>query len=183
MKKAILLVGLLVLAMGSASAQDFSTEATDFAALMLNNTIAQMQQAQAILKIMSAAEGAGALDYQNIWGVAYGGLVLASINNQVTGLTLDAILNTNYTYGGYPLYVVVGRAVNMLGQNATEVFGDPQGTEGLSKLLMAQVEVLKDPTLYDYDFLKAYSTELAKTMYAGILFFIELAKEIPEAFT
>ncbi|MEM1671092.1 MAG: hypothetical protein QXU31_06960 [Archaeoglobaceae archaeon] len=45
MKKAVLLLGLLVLAMGSASAQDFTMNATDFAAALLNQSIAGMGQA------------------------------------------------------------------------------------------------------------------------------------------
>ncbi|MEM2346194.1 MAG: hypothetical protein QXN49_06480 [Archaeoglobaceae archaeon] len=186
MKKAVLIVGLLVLAMGSASAADFSVPATDFAKLMINNTIAQMQQVQSILSILDAANGTtpAALKFQNVWGVAYGGMVLASINNQVTGLTLEAILNNSYSYSGMKLYELVGASIDYLGSNASVVFGDPEGTKGLAKLLAAQVTVLGDKgASYAYNYNQAYATELAKTMYAGVLMFIKMAQAIPAAFT
>jgi len=185
MKKAVLFVGLLVLAMGTVAAADFTVPATDFAKLMLNNTIAQMDQGQTLLAIMSSAKNAGALDYRNVWGVIYGGMVLTSVNNQITGLVLNTILTNNSTHATTtPLYAIVGQAVNMLGQNATDVFGDPEGTRGLSELLNAQLTVLKSSLSADgYPYLKEYATELAETMWAGSVFFIDLAKEIVRAFT
>ena len=182
MKKAVLFVGLLVLAMGTVAAADFNVSATDFAKLMLNNTIAQMDQGQTLLAIMSSAKDAGALNYQNVWGVIYGGMVLTSVNNQITGLVLNTILTNNSTHASIPLYNIVGQAVNMLGQNATDVFGDPEGTKGLSELLNAQLTVLKDSLSGGYPYLQEYATELAETMWAGSVFFIDLAREIAEAF-
>ena len=192
MKKAVLFVGLLVLAtMGTASAA-FNTDAVDFAKLMLNNTAAQMQQTLSILMILDKASGSGSPDlFQNLWGVAYGGMVLASINNQITGKALEAILNDAYTadmtYYGHgaseKLYDVVGYAISDLGNNADQVFGNPEGTHGLAELLYAQYYVLADPNnQFDYDYLQAYATNLAKLMYAGVEFFIKLAQAIDEAF-
>lgn len=189
--KAILLVGLLVLAIVPASAQ-FNMNATEFAQLMLNNTVAQLKQGQSILMILSKAQRSGSPElFQNIWGVAYGGMVLASINNQVTGLALETILDDSYTvdmtdYGlgsAEYLYDVVGYAVSDLGANADTVFGNPEGDYGLAELLMAQLYVLSDPNnVYDYDYLGAYASELAKTMYAGLQFFIDLMSAVDEAF-
>jgi hypothetical protein len=192
MKKAVLFVGLLVLAtMGTASAA-FNTDATDFAKLMLNNTVAQMQQTLSILMILDKASTSGSPDlFQNLWGVAYGGMVLASINNQITGTALEAILNDAYTadmtYYGHgaseKLYDVVGYAISDLGNNADQVFGNPEGTNGLAELLYAQYYVLTDPNnQFAYDYLEAYATNLAKLMYAGAEFFIKLAQAIHEAF-
>jgi hypothetical protein len=184
MKKAVLFVGLLVLAMGTVAAADnFTVDATEFAKLMLNNTIAQMDQGQTLLAIMASAENAGALNYSNVWGVIYGGMVLTSVNNQITGLVLNAILTNNSAHASIPLYAIVGQAVNMLGQNATEVFGDSGGTKGLYKLLNAQLTVLKDSISSGYPYLQEYATELAETMWAGSVFFIELAKAIAQTFS
>jgi hypothetical protein len=191
MKKAVLFVGLLVLAtMGTASAA-FNTDATEFAKLMLNNTAAQMQQTLSILMILDKASSNSTDLFQNLWGIAYGGMVLASINNQITGTALEAILNEDYTadmtYYGHDanekLYDVVGYAISDLGNNADQVFGDPEGTHGLAELLYAQYYVLADPNdEFDYDYLQAYATNLAKLMYAGVEFFINLAQAIDEAF-
>jgi len=185
MKKAVLFVGLLVLAMGTVAAADnFTVDATEFAKLMLNNTIAQMDQGQTLLAIMASAENVGALNYSNVWGVIYGGMVLTSVNNQITGLVLNAILTKNSAHDAtLPLYAIVGQAVNMLGQNATDVFGDSGGTKGLYKLLNAQLTVLEDSISGGYPYLQEYATELAETMWAGSVFFIELAKAIAQTFS
>ncbi|MEM0302839.1 MAG: hypothetical protein QXI54_06710 [Archaeoglobaceae archaeon] len=191
MKKAVLLLALLVLSMYPASAA-FNKDATDFAKLMLNNSIAQMQQGLSILMMLNKAQASGSPElFQNLWGVAYGGMVLASINNQVTGAVLEFILDdtntvdmTDYGLGASEyLYDVVGYAINDLGANADTVFGNPEGDYGLAELLYAQMYVLTDPdNLYDYDYLAAYATNMAKMIYAGVEFFIKLASEIPNAF-
>ncbi|MEM2346196.1 MAG: hypothetical protein QXN49_06490 [Archaeoglobaceae archaeon] len=118
-------------------------------------------------------------------------MVLASINNQVTGAVLEFILDdtntvdmTDYGLGASEyLYDVVGYAINDLGANADTVFGNPEGDYGLAELLYAQMYVLTDPdNLYDYDYLAAYATNMAKMIYAGVEFFIKLAGAIDEAF-
>jgi hypothetical protein len=104
---------------------------------------------------------------------------------------LEAILNDAYTadmtdYGlsdSEKLYDVVGYAISDLGNNADQVFGNPEGTNGLAELLYAQYYVLTDPNnRFAYDYLQAYATNLAKLMYAGVEFFIKLAQAIDEAF-
>lgn len=193
MKKAVLLLGLLVLAMGSASAQDFTMNATDFAAALLNQSIAGMGQAQNFLMIIvKTSESNNTNIFQNLWGIAYGGVVLASINNQVTNMVLAEILDDSNTVDisawGYGtdeyLYDVIGYALNTMGSQGDIVFGDPAGNSGLARLLMAQVKLMENPSSYgyDYDFAAEYAKELAKTIAAGLYFTLKLLEQIPTAF-
>ncbi|MEM4615861.1 MAG: hypothetical protein QXY19_02525 [Archaeoglobaceae archaeon] len=179
--------------MGSASAQDFTMNATDFAAALLNQSIAGMGQAQNFLMIIVKTSGSNNPNiFQNLWGIAYGGVVLASINNQVTNMVLAEILDDNNTVDisawGYGtdeiLYDVIGYALNTMGSQGDIVFGDPAGEKGLARLLMAQVMLMENPSSYgyDYDFAAEYAKELAKTIAAGFYFTMELLKAIPSAF-
>jgi len=76
--------------------------------------------------------------FQNLWGVTYGGLILAGFNNQVTALVLNEISNTaadlNY----------IGLAFSYLGSNASTVFEDANGNTGLAKLMAAQISALQN---------------------------------------
>lgn len=118
--------------------------------------------------------------FQNLWGVTYGGLILAGFNNQVTALVLNEISNTaadlNY----------IGLAFSYLGSNASTVFGDANGNAGLAKLMAAQVSALQNASkLYQpgETLLQAYARALSQTIYADTLAFIKLAKAIPAAFS
>lgn len=192
MKRAILLLGLLMVAIGSASAGDFTLDATDFAAALLNQTIAGMGQAQSFLMILVKANESGSLNFQNLWGIAYGGVVLGSISNEVTNMVFAEILDDSNTVDvsdwglgtDEKLYDVIGYAVNTMGSNGSIVFGDAAGSAGLARLLKAQVLLMDDPSAYgyDYDFAAEYAKELAKTIAAGFYFTMELLKAIPSAF-
>lgn len=195
MKRAILLIGLLVLAIGSASAQqqNFELNATDFAAALLNQSIAGMGQAQNFLMILvKASESNNTYLFQNLWGIIYGGVVLASINNEVTNMVLAEILDDNNTVDisdwGYSdveyLYDVIGYALNTMGAKGDVVFGDAAGNSGLARLLKAQVLLMQDPGAYDYDydFAAEYAKELARTIAAGLYFTLKLLEKIPQAF-
>lgn len=186
-----LIVIAVILLIFPVSAGDFSINATDFAKLMLNNTIEQLRMSQSIFKIFDLSDDQLPDIYQNFWGIIYGFMVLQSVNNQITNEVLEAMNNESYTadmsyygYGEMKLYDVVGESVNMLGASSEEVFGDPQGTKGVARIFYSEYYVLKDPEdEYEYDYLGAYSSELVKTFYSSTQFFIKLLDAIDEAFT
>ncbi len=191
--KAVLLLVLMLVAMGSASAQDFEMNATDFAAALLNQSISGMEQAQAFLMILNKASDSEVENlFQNFWGIVWGGVVLGSINNQVTSMVLEEMLDENnkenLTDYGWPgehtLYDTVGMAFNIMGSNGDVVFGDAAGNQGLARLLMAQVLLMDNPAQYgyDYDFAAEYAKAMAKTMFAGLQFAMKLLEVIPDAF-
>ncbi len=118
--------------------------------------------------------------FQNLWGVTYGGLILAGFNNQVTALVLNEISGNDGDLKN------VGLAFSYLGSNASTVFGDANENAGLAKLMAAQVSALQDKNItYQGNeiLLQAYARALSQTIYADTLAFIKLAKAIPAAFS
>jgi hypothetical protein len=174
------------------SAGDFSISAVEIGKLMVNNTVEQLRNSRYIFQIFDHSYDTLQDIYQNLWGVIYGLLVLQYKNNQITNMALDAMLNDSYTAdmskfgysGSEKLYDVVGYSVDMVGANSEEVFGDLQGSKGISRLVYSEYYVLKDPNdEFEYDYLGAYATELTLFFYSGVQFFIKLAGAIDEAFT
>lgn len=184
-----LLISLLILF--PVEAENFNVSLTDLGSLLVNNTITQLKISQSIFMIFELFDDHDPAIYQNFWGIIYGFMVLQSVNNQITNEVLEAMNNESYTadmsyygYGEMKLYDVVGESVNMLGASSEEVFGDPQGTKGVARIFYSEYYVLRDPKdELEYDYLGAYATEIVKTFYAGVQFFIKLTDAIEETFT
>jgi len=189
--RAVALVALLLIIL-PVSAGDFSVSAVEIGKLMVNNTVEQLRNSRYMFMILDLSDNTLQDIYQNLWGIVYGLLVLQYVNNQMTNLALDAMLNDSYTAdmskfgysGSEKLYDVVGYSVDMIGANAEDVFGDPQGSKGLARIVNAEYYVLKDPNdEFEYDYLGAYATELTLFFYSGVQFFIKLADAIDRAFS
>lgn len=192
MKKYIVLglIAAMVVAMAPAmAANNYNMPADDFAAAMLKNTISNLDIGNKFLDVLDKANttvsASGWYLFQNLWGVAYGGLILAGFNNQITALVLDNI-STNSTDLGY-----IGLGLSYLGSNASTVFGDIAGSKGLARLFAAQVDALTRTTTnntaaYYYQpgetMLQGYARALSQTIYADVLVLYDLAKAIPAAF-
>jgi hypothetical protein len=184
MKKAIFVALVFLLAMQTASAQNFTMKAEDFGAAILRNMISSLELSQSVLKVLYLANSTTGVPatgnmMQNMWGVIYGGLVLAGWQNQIVALALSD-LQTNDTHRAD-----IGRAINFLGQNATTVFGDPGGMSGIARLLNGSVLALSNGSKYyngTETYLQAYGRAIAAQVNSTALFLIELAKQIPLAF-
>jgi len=165
---------------------NFQMEGNDFAAVMLRNTISNLEVGNKFLDVLNAANDSAYLTtqgwylFRNLWGVAYGGLVVAGWNNQITALVLDAVANNDTDL------IYVGSAFNYLGSNATTVFGNPNGDYGLAMLFKNQTEVLTEES-YTYQpgetILEAYARALTETILHDVVALIKMAKAIPAAFT
>lgn len=187
MKKAMILLGLaMILVVQTASAQpNFSMRAEDFGAAILRNMIANLELGQSMLKVLYLANGTPGVQatgnmMQNMWGIIYGGLVLAGWQNQILALAISD-LETNVTHR-----TDLGNAINFLGRNASVVFGDPGGTTGIARLLNGTVMALSNGSKYyngTETYLQAYGRAIAAQVNSTVLFLIELAKAIPAAFT
>lgn len=186
MRRQLLIIGLvLLLSVHTASAQNFTIKAEEFGAAILRNMIANLELGQSILKVLYLANNTPGVQatgnmMQNMWGVIYGGLVLAGWQNQITALAISD-LEQNATHRAD-----IGNAINFLGKNATTVFGDPAGTTGIAKLLNGTVLALSNSSKYyngTETYLQAYGRALAAQVNSTVLFLIELAKAIPAAFT
>ena len=186
MKGAILLIALaLVLAMQTVSGQNFTMKAEDFGAAILRNMIANLELSQSALKVLYLANNTTGVPatgnmMQNMWGVIYGGLVLAGWQNQILALALRD-LEQNATHRAD-----IGNAINFLGKNASVVFGDPGGTSGIARLLNGSVLALSNGSKYyngTETYLQAYGRALAAQVNSTALFLIELTRQIPLAFS
>lgn len=181
----ILLALLLPLTMGTASAENFTMPLQNFSAAILRNAIANLELSQSVLKVLALANNTPGVQQtgnmmQNMWGVVYGGLVLAGWQTQINSLAFKD-LEQNETHR-----TDFGRAINFLGKNASTVFGDPGGTTGLAKLLNGSVLVLQNDSMYYQSgetYLQAYGRAIAAQLNSTVLFLIELTKAIPQAFT
>ncbi|WP_456469704.1 hypothetical protein [Archaeoglobus sp.] len=179
-------LALMIMMAPAMAAKNYQMEGNDFAAAMLRNTISNLEIGNKFLDVLNAANDSATVQtlgwyvFQNLWGIAYGGLVIAGWNNQITATVLDAIAtnDTDLTY--------VGLAFSYLGSNASTVFGNPNGDYGLAMLFKNQTQVLAN-TSYTYQagetILQAYARALAETMVHDVVALIKLAKAIPAAFT
>ncbi len=171
--------------MQTVSAQNFTMKAEDFGAAILRNMIANLELGQSVLKVLYLANNTSGVSatgnmMQNMWGVIYGGLVLAGWQNQIMALAMSD-LETNETHRRD-----IGNAINFLGKNASVVFGDPGGTSGIAKLLNGTVLALSNNSKYyngTETYLQAYGRAIAAQINSTVLFLIELAKQIPATFT
>ena len=187
-----LVVALAVLvSMTTAMATDFSMNATDYAAALLMNTIGNLQLGAKVLDLLYAVNESDDSSnlFQNFWGLAYGGLLVAGWNNQVTATVIDELANTsntNLTQQRKDL----SEAIRYMANNTTVVFGDTAGNAGLSKLLKHQVLALQNKSIETLNstgemvpLVEAYADALITMVVKNIYFTVELLKAIPQALT
>ncbi|MEM0203470.1 MAG: hypothetical protein QXO16_05830 [Archaeoglobaceae archaeon] len=178
----VVAVAVVLLAIPVGADQNFTISAEEFGSAMVSNTIANLKLGQAFLKALALANDTVTSDgymFQNMWGVIYGGIVLSSWNNKVTALVLDNLTkdNTNLTK--------LGLAINYLGRNASVVFGDSAGTQGIALLIKGQYNALNNVSrTYDgtTPLLTAYVGTIADQIHSTVLFMIELGKATKSAF-
>lgn len=165
-------------------AADFNISAEEFGAAMLRATISSIDISQQTLKVLVLANNSTEVQttgymFQNLWGIIYGGVVLAGWQNKISMLVLEEISNNSEHYNEF------GAGINYLGSNATTVFGDTQGTKGLARIMMGYLMALNNSSrLYDSreTLLQAYAEKIAMGFYSNVVFLIELFKAIPSAF-
>ena len=187
-----LVVALAVLvSMTPAMASDFSMNATEYAAAFLMNTIGNLQLGAKVLDLLYAVNASDQESnlFQNFWGLAYGGLLVAGWNNQVTATVIDELANTsntNLTQQRKDL----SEAIRYMANNTTVVFGDTAGTAGLSLLLKHQVLALQNRSIETLNstgqmvpLVEAYADALITMVVKNIYFTVELLKAIPQALT
>uniref|UniRef100_A0A7C3RLM5 Uncharacterized protein n=1 Tax=Archaeoglobus fulgidus TaxID=2234 RepID=A0A7C3RLM5_ARCFL len=187
-----LVVALAVLvSMTPAMASDFSMNATEYAAAFLMNTIGNLQLGAKVLDLLYAVNESDDSSnlFQNFWGLAYGGLLVAGWNNQVTATVIDELANTsntNLTQQRKDL----SEAIRYMANNTTVVFGDTAGNAGLSKLLKHQVLALQNKSIETLNstgemvpLVEAYADALITMVVKNIYFTVELLKAIPQALT
>ena len=187
-----LVVALAVLvSMTPAMASDFSMNATEYAAAFLMNTIGNLQLGAKVLDLLYAVNATDQNSnlFQNFWGLAYGGLLVAGWNNQVTATVIDELANTsntNLTQQRKDL----SEAIRYMANNTTVVFGDTAGTAGLSLLLKHQVLALQNRSIETLNstgqmvpLVEAYADALITMVVKNIYFTVELLKAIPDALT
>jgi len=187
-----LVVALAVLvSMTTAMAKDFEMNATDYAAAFLMNTIGNLQLGAKVLDLLYAVNESDSNSnlFQNFWGLAYGGLLVAGWNNQVTATVIDELANTSNTNLSQQR-VDLSDAIRYMATNTSVVFGDTAGTAGLSLLLKHQVLALQNKSIETLNstgqmvpLVEAYADALITMVVKNIYFTVELLKAIPDALT
>lgn len=181
----LLAIGLLLAFPAAAQEGDFKEKPENLAKALLKSTIANLEIGNKFLNILVLANTSEnpTLAFQNLWGVVYGGLAIASWNNQITALVLDNI-TANQT-----LVDRIGTSINNLGRNASLVFGDMDGNYGITNLFKWQVKVLQNNTAYYYEddstritYLEAYADAITNTIKNTVDFMVELFKAYTAAF-
>ncbi len=167
------LLTVTLLSLQLAHAADFSMNSNEFAAVLLKHTISNLEISNKLIDVFnSVSQQTSDSLYQNLWGIAYGGVVLSGINNEVTAKVLDNIVNDPQKIA------TIGTAFDDLGSNATTIFGDADGTTGISMFLKKQVSILNNNDAV----LKDYADALARSIYSYVEFFVKLGRAIPDAF-
>jgi len=185
-----LVVALAVLvSMTPAMASDFSMNATEYAAAFLMNTIGNLQLGAKVLDLLYAVNESDQSSnlFQNFWGLAYGGLLVAGWNNQVTATVIDELARSGNLASQRQN---LSEAIRYMANNTTVVFGDTAGTAGLSLLLKHQVLALQNRSIETLNstgqmvpLVEAYADALITMVVKNIYFTVELLKAIPDALT
>ena len=185
-----LVVALAVLvSMTPAMASDFSMNATEYAAAFLMNTIGNLQLGAKVLDLLYAVNESDQSSnlFQNFWGLAYGGLLVAGWNNQVTATVIDELARSGNLASQRQN---LSEAIRYMANNTTVVFGDTAGTAGLSLLLKHQVLALQNRSIETLNstgqmvpLVEAYADALITMVVKNIYFTVELLKAIPQALT
>ncbi|MBO8179089.1 MAG: hypothetical protein H0Z19_01190 [Archaeoglobus sp.] len=176
--KITLMVLLIIITLAPVTvAEDFSMDSEQLAVVLLKNTISNLEMSNKFMAILDNS-GSDAV-YQNLWGVIYGTLTVMAVNNEVTTAILDEVSNSQ------ELSSKVGNAINTLGENSTVVFGDVNGTQGLSLVLRKEAEVLQNgsyPYSDDETISQAYARVVADFTSESVDFIVKLFSKIDEAF-
>jgi len=100
------------------------------------------------------------------------------VNNEVTTALLDEVSKSQ------ELSSKVGDAINSLGENSTVVFGDVNGSKGLTLILRKESEVLQNGS-YPYSdnetLSEAYARVVAEFTSRSVDFIVKLFSKIDEA--
>ncbi|AAB90141.1 MULTISPECIES: hypothetical protein [Archaeoglobus] len=176
MKKLLVASLALLILTPVALAEDFSMDAEQLAVVLLKNTISNLEMSNKFVEILDNS-GSDSV-YQNLWGVIYGALAVMAVNNEVTTALLDEVSKSQ------ELSSKVGDAINSLGENSTVVFGDVNGSKGLTLILRKESEVLQNGS-YPYSdnetLSEAYARVVAEFTSRSVDFIVKLFSKIDEA--
>jgi len=176
MKKLLVASLALLILTPVALAEDFSMDAEQLAVVLLKNTISNLEMSNKFVEILDNS-GSDSV-YQNHWGVIYGALAVMAVNNEVTTALLDEVSKSQ------ELSSKVGDAINSLGENSTVVFGDVNGSKGLTLILRKESEVLQNGS-YPYSdnetLSEAYARVVAEFTSRSVDFIVKLFSKIDEA--
>jgi len=113
------------------------------------------------------------LNFSNVWGLIYGGLV----SNYWNSFAIQEVLNaTQHNVSALKNFSL---AINYLGSNATTVFGDPEGTKGLTYLQKGVYDYLKN----NPQEAENLAGSLSSMFKAQVEFLIKLMQSVNTTFT
>ncbi len=168
----IFLIALVNIPSGLAA--DFNISAEEFGSSLLKNTISSIEISQQIIRVLLLANNSTDVQatgymFQNLWGIIYGGIVLAGWQNQISLLVLEEIGDNPEHYNE------LGAGINYLGSNATTFFGDAKGTQGLARIMTGYLMALNNSSRSYYTgdtLMEAYARAIVKELYVIELFMI-----------
>ncbi|MET1125126.1 MAG: hypothetical protein ABWW66_07725 [Archaeoglobaceae archaeon] len=154
------------------SVADVAELAISYVALSLEAVANLLQLMVASATNETLAAQGKSLNFSNVWGVIYGLLVNSYWTSEIAEKVLNVTLNNETALNN------TAAAINVLGSNATEFFGDPQGTKGLAYIYRNAYELLSS----DLTLLERLASDVAQLISQGLRFLVELGKAIPETF-
>lgn len=185
----LVLAIMLVTTPAMAESNDFNMSGEQFAAAFIKNTVSNLDLGAKFLHLLYAVNDSDSNSnlFQNLWGLVYGGVLVAGWNNQVTAEVIKTLADeTNLSSAR----VNISDAIKMMATNTSVVFGDVEGTQGLAALLKYQLDALqntsimtKNSTGVNVPLVEAYAEAIANTIVDNIKFTMELFKAIPDALT
>jgi hypothetical protein len=113
------------------------------------------------------------LNFSNVWGLIYGGLVSSYWNSQAVYEVLNATQHNVSAMKNFSL------AINYLGSNATTVFGDSEGTRGIAYLQKGIYEHLKS----NPQEVESLATSFSKMLKAQVELLIKMMESVNRTFT
>ncbi|WP_202319758.1 hypothetical protein [Archaeoglobus neptunius] len=145
----------------------------EFARIVVALLNLNFQAVQNLLDLFVSASTNSDLNFSNVWGLIYGGIVMNYWNNhilmsilEVTRTNASAMRNFSLTF-------------SYLGSNATVIFGDVEGTKGMSYLQSGIYQYLaKNPG--EIEKLASNLTKMFKTQAE---FLVRLMKSVNSTFT
>lgn len=183
------LVLALMLVCTPAMAEDFNMNGTEFAAGFIKNTVSNLHLGAKFLKLLyevNATDSDSNL-FQNLWGLVYGGVLVAGWNNQITSVVLDTLAESDNLTSQR---TDISESIRMMATNTSVVFGDTEGSQGLAALMKYQLKALQNKSItttnstgVEVPLVEAYAEALANTITDNIKFMMELFKAIPNALT
>jgi len=183
------LVLALMLVTAPAMAEDFSMNGTEFAAAFIKNTVSNLDLGAKFLHLLYEVNDTDTNSnlFQNLWGLVYGGVLVAGWNNQVTAEVLETLANSDNLTSQR---TNISESIRMMATNTSVVFGDTEGSQGLAALMKYQVKALQNTSItttnstgVEVPLVEAYAEALANTITDNVKFMMELFKAIPNALT